>query len=279
MLEEKKTLLDHNSFLSQRRKRKMLSISEKRKQHALILSVFLCLILIALTYFLSSISNIYRITVDGNNYLDDEDIIELSKLSTRNKYLLTIPSTIEKRIKENPLIEDCSVSLLDNSHVSINVTEKKIIGYVYNGQTSDLLLANDERIPLEKENMYLINKVPLIEGFTNEELIMLEKNFTDCDYQIINEISEIHKYPDLKYQDVELVMRDGNYIFTSAYGLNILNRYYDIESSYARDRHSCYYFEDISGNAYVSACPWEKVEDNKEDSEQENIDQEEDDDE
>ena len=245
----------------------------------MILSVFLCLILIALTYFLSSISNIYRITVDGNNYLDDEDIIELSKLSTRNKYLLTIPATIEKRIKENPLIETCSVSLLDNSHVRINVTEKKIIGYVYNGQTSDLLLANDERIPLEKENMYLINKVPLIEGFTNEELIMLEKNFADCDYQIINEISEIHKYPDLKYQDVELVMRDGNYIFTSAYGLNILNRYYDIESSYARDRHSCYYFEDISGNAYVSACPWEKAEDNKEDSEQEQIDQEEDDDE
>ena len=279
MLEEKKTLLDHNSFLSQRRKRKMLTISEKRKQHALILSVFLCLILIALTYFLSSISNIYRITVDGNNYLDDEDIIELSKLSTRNKYLLTIPGTIEKRIKENPLIETCSVSLLDNSHVKINVIEKKIIGYVYNGQTSDLLLANDERIPLEKENMYLINKVPLIEGFTNDELILLEKNFADCDYQIINEISEIHKYPDLKYQDVELVMRDGNYIFTSAYGLNILNRYYDIESSYARDRHSCYYFEDISGNAYVSACPWEKVEDNKEDSEQEQIEQEEDDDE
>ena len=133
MLEEKKTLLDHNSFLSQRRKRKMLTISEKRKQHALILSVFLCLILIALTYFLSSISNIYRITVDGNNYLDDEDIIELSKLSTRNKYLLTIPATIEKRIKQNPLIEDCSVSLLDNSHVRINVIEKKIIGYVYNG--------------------------------------------------------------------------------------------------------------------------------------------------
>ena len=279
MLEEKKTLLDHNSFLSQRRKRKMLSISEKRKQHALILSVFLCLILIALTYFLSSISNIYRITVDGNNYLDDKDIIELSKLSTRNKYLLTIPATIEKRIKENPLIETCTVSLLDNSHVRINVIEKKIIGYVYNGQTSDLLLANDERIPLEKENMYLINKVPLIEGFTNEELIMLEKNFADCDYQIINEISEIHKYPDLKYQDVELVMRDGNYIFTSAYGLNILNRYYDLESSSARDRHSCYYFEDISGNAYVSACPWEKVEDNKEDSEQEQIDQEEEDDE
>ena len=34
---------------------------------------------------------------------------------------------------------------------------------------------------------------------------------------------------------------------------------------------SCYYFEDISGNAYISACPWEPVkeEEKKEDAAQE----------
>ena len=218
---------------------------------------------------MSSVSNIYRITIQGNNYLNDEDIIGLSELSTRKKYLFTIPRMIKKKIMQNPIVESCEVQLLDNNQVNIVVNEKKIIAYLYDQGNTVLLLANDERIPVDRDNLYLINKVPFIEGFTNEELVLIEKNFAECDYQIINEISEIHKYPDLKYQDLELIMRDGNYIFTSVYGLNILNHYYDIESSYSRDKHSCYYFEDISGNAYTSACPWEIKEEEKKDVDQE----------
>ena len=129
------------------------------------------------------------------------------------------------------------------------------------------ILEDGNRIEMTNDNIHIISNVPLISGFNDEELSLIAKNFADCDYLIINEISEIHKYPELKYQDVELVMRDGNYIFTSVYGLNILNHYYDIESSYMSVENSCYYFEDISGNAYTSACPWvPKVEEVKPDA-------------
>ena len=108
--------------------------------------------------------------------------------------------------------------------------------------------------------MYLITMAPIIEGFQKDDLILLEKNLAKCEPQIINEISEIHFFPEIKYQNVELIMRDGNYIFSSAYGLEILAHYHDIVSSYVQDAKSCYYFEDISGNAYTSACPWQKQE-------------------
>lgn len=277
MLNEKRNLLDKNALLKIRRNRKIGTINEKKKRLALILSVFLSLLLMAAVYLLSSDSKIYRITVEGNSYLKENDIITLSGLTKEDRFLLTIPSVIEKRIEKDPLIEDCDVSLLNGRLVRITVKEKKIIGYLLDQGESVLLLETDERIPIEKERLYLISKVPIIEGFSNEDLVLLEKNFATCDEAIINEISEIHNYTPLKYQYVELVMRDGNFIFTSPYGLNLLNRYFDIESSYIREDHRCYYFEDISGNAYTSACPWEPREEKPKDTTEENTDLEEDD--
>lgn len=277
MLNEKRNLLDKNALLKIRRNRKIGTINEKKKRLALILSVFLSLLLMAAVYLLSSDSKIYRITVEGNSYLKENDIITLSGLTKEDRFLLTIPSVIEKRIEKDPLIEDCDVGLLNGRLVRITVKEKKIIGYLLDQGESVLLLETDERIPIEKERLYLISKVPIIEGFSNEDLVLLEKNFATCDEAIINEISEIHNYTPLKYQYVELVMRDGNFIFTSPYGLNLLNRYFDIESSYIREDHRCYYFEDISGNAYTSACPWEPREEKPKDTTEENTDLEEDD--
>ena len=131
---------------------------------------------------------------------------------------------------------------------------------MYENGSYVLVLETDERIPLNGDNLYLITKVPFLEGCTIEDVILIEKNMADCDYRIINEISEIHFYPQLKYQNLELIMRDGNYIFTSPYGLKILNHYFDMRSSHSSAEEGCYYFEDISGNAYTSACPWEESE-------------------
>ena len=278
MLNEKRNLLDKNVLLNIRRNKKIGTINEKKKRYALILSIFLSLVIMAAVYLFSPGSKIYRITVEGNDYLSEEDIISLSGVTTEDRFLLTLPSSVERRVRTDPLIADCDVELLNGNLVRINVTEKKIIGYLLENGEGVLLLETDERVPIAKERLYLISKVPIIEGFSNEDLILLEKNFATCDREIINEISEIHNYTPLKYQYVELVMRDGNFIFTSPYGLNLLNRYFDIESSYIREDHRCYYFEDISGNAYTSACPWEpKEEKPKEETSEEDIEVEEED--
>lgn len=264
MLEEKKKILDKNVFLNIRKQHRIISEKEKNKRRYLILSVFLSLVIICGIYFLSKQSNIYRVVVSGNNYLNEEDILRLSNVTTDNKFLTTLPFVVEKNVKTNPLVEDCKVELLDGRLVKINVQEKKIIGYTYENNKSVLVTDKDERIELDRDNLYIINKVPLIEGFNQEDLVLIEKELVNCDYSIINEISEIHYYPELKYQYVEVIMRDGNYVFTSPYGLKLLNKYYDMESSYARDKHNCYYFEDISGNAYTSACPWQSEQESQE---------------
>lgn len=274
---DKKTLLKKNPLIALRQKNKQTSLLMRYKKILLIISVILSLLIIGLIYFASSKSNIYRISVTDNIYYTDESIIQLSQLSTSDKYLLTIPSKVEKRVLADPLIEECKVTLKNQYLVDITVKEKMIIGYAYDADGIVLITSDDEKILLDEHNMYLISKVPFIEGFTIEDLILIEKNLSKCDYKVIEEISEIHYYPELKYQNVELIMADGNYIFSSVYGLDILNHYFNIKSSHISSDYECYYFEDISGNAYTSACPWQEViEPVKEESEEEYEESEED---
>lgn len=260
MLDEKQKLLKKNILLNLRKNKKVATAYEKAKSLWCLVAVFLSLIIIGLIYFISNVSNIYHISIEGNYYLKDEDVLALSGLDDQHKYLFTVPFLVEKRIRENSLIEDCHVKLLNDRLVRIEIKEKKIIGYALENGLYVLVMSNGERSGLNNSNLYLISKVPLIEGFSEEELKQIQKYLGECSREVIDQISEIHNYPQLKYQNLELVMVDGNFIFTSVYGLNILEKYYDIESSYVSDRRQCYYFEDISGNAYTSACPWEEVE-------------------
>lgn len=258
MLDDKKSFLKNISFFKARKVHALETKYEKAKRRNFFISIILGFLIISLIYLLSNKSKISAISVEGNIYIKDEEIIELSGLSTKDIYLFTLPSSVQSKIKKNPLIDTCSVKMLDNQLIKISVTEKKIIGYTLDNGENVLVLFDDSKILLNRDNLYLIEKVPLIEGFMHDDLILVEKKMNELDYTLINEISEIHYYPSLKFQNLELVMRDGNYVFTSAYGLDLLTRYYDIVSSFNDGSKKCYYTEDISRNVYTTACPWEK---------------------
>ena len=270
MLDDKQKILNSNSYLNKIKNERMKNDYDKAKRRNFIISIFLSLIIIATIYLVSNKSNIYRISVKGNIYYNDGDIVALSGLTTSNKYIFVSERNIERKIKKDPLIAECVVIKDDDYVISIEVKEKKIIGYTFEDKNNVLVLEDDSRIEINNDNLYLIENAPLLEGLSKEDIILIEKQLVDVDYTIINEISEIHYYPKEKYQNIELIMRDGNYIFTSAYGLNILNSYYAIKSSYDTKKNTCYYFEDISGRPYTSACPWVRQEEIKTDNKDNN---------
>ena len=260
MLEDtnKKDLMENTTYVKNEKIKKQIIKFNRSKRFCFVLAIIICLGIIIGSYFLLPVSNVFSIAVSGNVYLQDKDIIKQSGITNETKFLLVNPIKVKEKILENKIIKDCEVKLSDNKLISIEVKENKIIGYMFIENECVLVLENNIRIPLDNENLYLINYVPLLEGFSNEDIILIGKNLKNIDYKIINEISEMHNYKDLKYQNVQIIMRDGNNIFASVYGLNILNSYYNIESSYASDEKHCIYFEDISQNAYVSACPWQE---------------------
>lgn len=257
MLNDKQKETIKTEYLNERKNEEKAIRFEKAKIIYLALSVFLCLGIIGVIYINLSISNVSSLSVEGNIYTKQEEILELSGLSTSSKFVFVDSKTIENKVKTNELFESCSVKKNDDRSIVISVKEKKIIGYGTFEENNVLFLQDNSHIILNKNNLYLIGRVPLIEGFTDEEIVLIEKNLANVDERVINEISEIHYYPDLKFQDHEVIMRDGNYIFTSVYGLDILNKYHNMASVFTGDENRCYYIEDISGNAYTSACPWQ----------------------
>ena len=270
MLEQDNKNINLEEILNKTKKEE-LPIEEplKPKFRYFLIGILIGIVIISIVYLLSNKSNIQGITIKDNVYLKDEEIIKISGLNDDDKYIFVNASKIENAIKDNPLVDSCTVTKCDDQSIEISVVEKKIIGYTYEDNENVLVLENDYRIPLDKNNLHLIGKAPLIEGFQKDDILLIERNLADVDYRMINEVSEIHLFPGLKFQNHELIMRDGNYIFTSVYGLDVLNKYYDIVSSYEADGNKCYYVEDISGNVYISACPWETVEEETQETKQE----------
>ena len=131
MLDDKENLLQKNKLFNIRKDRKKKTAYEKARSFYFVLSIILSLVIIAATYFLSSVSNVYRISVDGNIYLKDEDIIQMSGLSEKSKYLLVMPFQVREKIKKNELIEDVKVERLEGRLVKISAKEKKIVATIF----------------------------------------------------------------------------------------------------------------------------------------------------
>lgn len=234
-----------------------------------VIAIIISLAIIVGLYIISPYSKTFKVTVEGNHYLKEEDIVNKANLS--KYFLLTNPKEKEAELLSDPLIEEATISMHNGNIVSIEIKEVKQIGYILEDGESKLLLINDDRVTLNKDNLYLIDKVPLIEGYTKEELTKIEKGFENVDYKVINEISEIHKYP-ISYdnEQMEVIMRDGNYCFMSSTGLHLLENYYSISSAIDSSKgYACAYFDDLTNSAYISTCPWQIEEVQEELSEEE----------
>lgn len=254
---ERDEIIKNNYYLNQRNNVKKKNKFRKDSTIIFIVAVVLAIPFLSFLYAISPYSKTYKIVCEGNVYLKDEDIIKEANLS--KYFLLTFPTKNEKKLKQNPFFEDVDIKMLNGNIVSINVKEVKQIGYLFEDNESKLLLINDVRIPLSASNMYLIDKIPLIEGYTKEELLKIEKDFRDVDYKVINEISEIHKYP-VSYdnEQMEIVMRDGNFCFLSSSSLKLLENYYVVSSGIDSSKgHACVYLDDLTNSAYISTCPWQ----------------------
>ena len=264
MLEEgRKKILDNNYLLNKRKDARRKSAFTAARNSCFLIGIFLGLIFLLTIYFISDLSGVYHIAVEGNVYLNDEDIIKLSGISEGDKYLLIFPKGKERKLQSSPYIEEASITLLDDRLVQISVREVKQVAYLYEDGESRILLINGERVRLDSDNSYLIEKLPLLEGYSKEQISEILRGFKLIEYKTINEISEIHRYP-FSYDEnmMEVIMRDGNYCFVSWTGLNMLDEYYRIVSGLDPSLGNvCIYLDELTKSGYTSICPWQEPQD------------------
>ena len=223
---------------------------------AIVFSVFI----IVAVYFLLPFSKVKALSVTGTNYLTNEIVKEISGIDYNTRYFLVFPSRIAKKIKENPLVEDCKVRLLQNNVVQLQITEKRPVGYRYEDDGKAYILFSDgKKAELKSEYMSILARIPFIVGFTTDDQThLLTQALAKIDEEMIEEISEIRQYS-MKYdkETLEIQMREGGYFFTDYYNISLINNYHETYVQ-LKNKDYCLYAEGTSDQRTLSgrACPW-----------------------
>ena len=239
------------------------NLIEKRKKDNIFLYSFICgftvLVLFIVFLLFSRESKVFDVTVSGNRYFDEQDIIKTG--SVNDNYFLNVPFLIENKLKKHPLINNAKVSLLDGKVINLEIEEKKIVGYRLTDESEfEAILSDGSLYTLKDNEIYLISNAPQISIANEDKLSKLCKNIDELEPDIIKQISEINSYPFTYDPDMyEFVMADGNYCFVSLNDINKIVEYYSISFNIDQDvGHACIYIGDFTISAYSSTCPWQE---------------------
>lgn len=199
---------------------------KKRKKRIKIKGLIKLILFLALVggilYFLynlcdTSIKNIY---ISGNNYLLDQDIIELANLDNYPDFYTTSSNSIEKRIKKNPFIKSVKVKKRLFQKLNIEIEEKRAL-FIYD----DNIYFDDK----SSSNNDLSINLPILINYTPDvKFDSLIKKMTKIDFEVLEKVSEI-KYDPNEYDEDRflLYMNDSNLVYLTLTKFDYLNKYND----------------------------------------------------
>lgn len=179
-------------------------------------------IVLGFTYVLNiKISNIY---ISGNEYLTDQQIIEIAGISDYPSTLQNLSLQIKERLKNDILIKDVKVVKKGFTKVYIEVEENRpLFYYEYDNKT---VLVDGQTVSSKYNVPTVINYITdtYYDAFVTE--------MSKLDEQILSRISEIQFFPnDVDDNRFFLTMNDGNYVYVNISTFNKLNKYITILES------------------------------------------------
>lgn len=200
----------------------------KKKIHIKILPVMIFLLAFIVLFFLFQylsklpIKNIYII---GNEYLTDQEIIELAKIEDYPSFLKTTKKEIKKNIKTHTLISSVTISKKWWGIVEIKVKEHNILFRQYNDDTKVVL--DNKKVLEDNINRYKVPKLLNYVPDNKYENFISGMNRVTEDIKL--QISEITYVPNEQDKDRFLLyMNDGNYVYLTLTKFKQINYYEDV---------------------------------------------------
>ena len=206
-----------------KKKRKKVKRKLNKKRFFMFL-IFLSLFCIFLYYIFNvNIKNIY---IKGNNYLTDQEIIDIAKISDYPNSIKNLSVTIKDNLTKNKYILTCSVRkniLLNKVYIKV----KENYPLFYYEPENKIVLYNGEKTDELEPIVTVINKIPDV---IYKKFLKIMQNI---DINVIYRMSQIEYKPnDVDDERFFILMNDGNYVYlTLNKGLSI-NKYFDIIKSF-----------------------------------------------
>ncbi len=202
------------------------------------IKVIPCLILLLSLIFFSLIvrliynSSTENIFISGNELLNDQEIIDLAKLTDYPRFFKYRNKTIVNNIKRSELVKDVEVTRSFYNVFNIKIVEYKVLFYDFS--SSQYVLSNGTMISDDELDS---RGYPTLLNYVADEVYdKFLKKLDELDDNIINQISEI-KYEPSNYDNSRflLKMNDGNYVYINIPNFKSLNLYNDIYPNF--DNH------------------------------------------
>ncbi|ENH98328.1 cell-division initiation protein [Gracilibacillus halophilus YIM-C55.5] len=186
------------------------------------LAIFFFLICFVI-YLQSPLSHVQKVVVDGNQWVDKQEIVDKSAVTLESNFWGVQSSEVKQAIVEHPLIQSVSVSKQFYHQIRIDIKELKHVGYIEAESKVVPLLENGDQ--LDAINWEEVNpSVPILSDFSKPIYIQeLANELNNLSTYLLSIISEIHWTPTEgnPYQ-ITLYMSDGYEVESSIRNLSAL---------------------------------------------------------
>lgn len=198
----------------------------KKKVKIRILPILILLVIVGFivgSYYLLTLIPIKNIYITGNEYLTDQEIIELAGIENYPSFLRTTISSMKRNIKQSDYISNVKITKKLFAEVHIEIEEQNLL--FRKEENGKVVLANQKEV--EDDQKYqlpiLLNYVP------DTKYDSFIKGMNEVTNDIKNQISEIRYYPNEQDEDRFLLyMNDGNYVYLTLTKFKLINYYEDV---------------------------------------------------
>lgn len=173
--------------------------AEKKKRNILnrqkiIVTVFL-IMFIGIGILLTPVFNVKKITVNGNNYLSTDKILEISTAKTDKNIFLFTKSDAERKISELSFVDEVSVDRIFPSEVSITIKECTPIAQVMCGQSLYLIIDKNGKIldtagNIEKYAVPVITDMEISEFEVSKNIVTSDRDNLNKMLVLLRELSQ-----------------------------------------------------------------------------------------
>ncbi len=188
----------------------------------IVIIIFILTLLSGSVYLLSliPIKNIY---ISGNNYLKDQEIIELAKIENYPSFLKTRTKDMKKNIKKSPYVKSVTIKKKILGIVEIQIEEYNIL---FRKEENNKIVLEDKEELIDNEKY----QVPILLNYIPDtKYDSFIKGMNQVTPSIKNQISEIRYYPNTQDEDRFLLyMNDGNYVYLTLTKFKQINYYEDV---------------------------------------------------
>ncbi|MGM0215576.1 cell division protein FtsQ/DivIB [Enterococcus sp. AZ109] len=245
------------------------------RRSTILITIFIIPALILL-YYVSPLSRLSEVTIDGNEEIPSEEIIEKLDFSIgynlwsqyihREEYVA--------RLKKQELrIEDASVHFDGINRFVVNVKEYEEVAYLEHDNQYSPILANGRVIPTNIEKAQ--GSLPILEGFTGPKRILaVLKQYNKLSEEVRQGVSQIKYAPTEENKSLlQIFMNDGNQVLVPIPEMAQKMNYYPqvVEEMNAQEMKG---IVDMEAGIYSYSYPEETSSDNTEQSITENTTEE-----